>query len=138
MERYNMNKQFKELNEHSIWLLIATIGCWGIPNVIIQAIAIFLVFLLTLYKIQSLEKQIKENKKVRLNLIKNLYGQYLTDSRLKMFRRKMRQVAIKQLWITVWCGAFVFLSLFLIGTKFGFELVSAYKSDNILMFLLSL
>jgi len=133
----DISKQFKELNERSIWLLIATIGCWGIPNGMIQAIAMLLVFSLALYQIYPLERMIKKRIE-SLNHIKEAYGQNLTAGRLKFVKRKMRQFFIQQLWIAASCMVFVWISFFFIGLKLGIGLKIAYKSDKILEFLLSL
>ena len=115
----DMSKQYKEWNKHSIWLLIATIGCWGISNIIIQAFAMLLIFIITMSQFHSLEIQIKEQKTVKLNLIKEMYGRHFTDSRVKLFKRKMWQFAIQQLWISALCMVFVFVSIFLIGFQLG-------------------
>ena len=133
----DISQQIKELDKHSVWLLIATIGCWGIPNAIAQSIAMFLVFFIA-YQLESLIKQkIKTNFK-RFNVIKDRYGQYLNANRLKLVRRKTRQFVIQKLSISVSCLVFVFLSFFLIGVNFGRELVTAHKSGKILEFFLSL
>ena len=116
----DLSKQYKEWNKYSIWLLIATIGCWGIPNDIIKAFAMILVLLSAVSQMQSLEKKIKEKIIIRLNLFKEMYGQHLTESRLKLYKRKMLQVAIQQLWISVLCLIFVFISFFIIGFQLGY------------------
>ena len=134
----DISKQFKELDKHSIWLLIATIGCWGIPSAIAQSIAMSLVFFITGYQLESLLKQNNKDNLKRFNAIKDMYGRHLTANRLKSVKRKMRQLVIQQLWISVSCFFFVFLSFFLIGVKFGSELVTAHKSGKILEFFLSL
>ena len=134
----DISKQLKELDKHSIWLLIATIGCWGIPSAIAQSIAMSLVFFITAYQLKSLMEQKKENNFKRFNAIKDMYGQHLTANRLKLVKRKMRQLIIQQLWISASCLVFVFLSFFLIGIKFGKELAIAHQSGKILKFLLSL
>ena len=133
----DISKQFNELNKHSIWLLIATIGCWGIPSSIVQFIAISLVFFIAMYQIDSLKKQKAKNYLKKFDIIKDMYGQYLTASRLKLVRRKMRQHVLKQNWISISCLTFVSLSFFYIGLKLGRALATAQKSGNILEFYLS-
>jgi len=133
----DISKQFKELDKHTIWLLIGTIGCWGIPSSIAQSIAMSLIFFISIYPLDSLIKQKQKHYFKKFNVIKDMYGQYLTANRLKLVRRKMRQHIIQQIWISVSCLIFVFLSFFLIGVKFGRELVTAQKSGKILDFFLS-
>ena len=133
----DISKQSKELNKHSIWLLIATIGCWGIPSSIAQPIAMFLVFFISVYPLESLIKQKTKNYFKRYNVIKNMYGQYLTVNRLRLVRRKMRQHVVQQIRISVLCLIFVFLSFLLIGIKFGRELAITHESGKILEFFLS-
>ncbi len=130
----DISKQFKELNKHFIWLLIATIGCWGIPSAIAQPIAILLVFLITVFQLEQFLKIIFK----KYNAIKDLYGLVLTANRLKFVKRKMRQLVIQQIWISISCLIFVFLSFFLIGVKLGSGLATAHKSGKILEFFLSM
>ena len=132
----DISKQFRDLDKHFIWMFIATIGCWGIPSAIAQPIAIFLVLCITIYHLDSLIKKKIEQGSKRFNAIKDMYGQHLTASRLKLVKRKMRQIVIQKLWITVSCVIFVLLSFFLIGVKFGRDLKIAHQSDKILEFFL--
>jgi len=133
----DISEQFKELDKRSIWLLIATIGCWGIPSSIVQSIAISVILFISIYTLESSIKQKTKNYKKKFNEIKDMYGQHLTANRLKSVRRKIRQHVIQQIWITVSCLIFVSLSFFLIGVKFGRELSTAQKSGKILEFFLS-
>lgn len=130
----DMNKQYKEINQQFLWLLIATIGCLGISNVVFQFISVLLVFLWSMYQIGLLENQIRI-KLLRLNFLKKMYGQHLTACRRKMFRRKMLQI-VMQLWVSVVCFLFVCISLMFISFKFGIVMKAANESDNVFKFLI--
>ena len=137
----DISKQFKESNEQSIWLLIGIIGCWGIPYVIIQFIAMCLVFIFAIYKSNLLHNQIKNNFS-RFKLIKKSYGQYLTGSRRKLFNRKMRQLAIPTIGIYVLCNLFLVISFYLISKKAGIGFIKVLYNpdtrDKILEFFLQM
>ena len=126
----DISKQYNEMNRHSLWLLIATIGCWGIPDDNVQAIAMSIVVIIALYQISSLNQRMIRNN-VRFNLIKDMYGKHLTVGRLKKFKRKKRQVIIQKVWIYVLCMVFVLISVYCfrksIRTIFEFSFYEAFR-----------
>ena len=122
----DVNKQYAKLNEHSIWMIIATLACWGVSNRIVQMAGIVIVFTIYIYQLLSIEKALINSRIKRFKALKDKQGLHLTSRRLKLVKQKMRQTDM-HCWITVICFLFVWVSFFLIGFNFGLTIATSAK-----------
>jgi hypothetical protein len=65
--RSQISTRYNTLNLEAIWLFVATLGCWGVDNIIIQILALIIVFVF-------FSSKVSKDKKYDTTFVKILKG----------------------------------------------------------------
>ncbi|MDK9442982.1 hypothetical protein WCU81_08815 [Pectobacterium atrosepticum] len=118
----DMNQWWKNLQKDSVaeWLLLTTIGCWGIPNHLFQMLAFILTILFFTGKLKTLQRKysfVKSEKMIFGKIMGNDFSVkereillYRLD-KIKKFRRNRNIIFIlKRNWRFIFGYTFLMVS----------------------------
>lgn len=118
----DMNQWWKNLQKDSVaeWLLLTTIGCWGIPNHLFQILAFILTILFFTGKLKVLQRKYSFVKSERMILGK-IMGDNIPENeremllyrlgKIKKFRRNRNIIfIIKRNWRFIFGYTFLMVS----------------------------